>query len=52
MKDFMQSISPSLKASVSKYIFFVSINQNTLLHKIMKNEEYIDIMKSSKFKKN
>ena len=52
MKDFMSSISPSLKKSVSKYIFFVSINQNPLLHKIMKNEEYIKLLENYKFKKN
>lgn len=52
MKDFMQSISPSLKKSVSKYIFFVSINQNTLLHKIMKNDDYIKFLEKYKFKKN
>jgi hypothetical protein len=37
MKDFMESISPSLKANVCKYIFFVAVNQNTLLQKILKN---------------
>lgn len=26
MKDFLASISPSLKANVSRYIFFVAIN--------------------------
>lgn len=38
MKDFMDSISPSLKANVCKYIFFVAVNQNTLLQKILKND--------------
>ena len=47
----MQSICPSLKKSVSKYIFFVSINQNTLLHKIMKIPEYIKKLEQTKFKK-
>lgn len=41
MKDFMDSISPSLKSNVNKYIFFVAINQNSLLTKILKNPEYI-----------
>ena len=41
MKDFLASISPSLKANVSKYIFFVAINQNTLLYKMMRNDDYI-----------
>lgn len=52
MKDFLGSISPSLKAKVSRYIFFVAINQNTLLYKIMKNENYINIINSTKFKRN
>lgn len=26
MKDFLNSISPSLKSNVSRYIFFVAIN--------------------------
>ena len=52
MKDFLGSISPSLKAKVSRYIFFVAINQNTLLYKMMRNESYISIISSSKFKKN
>ena len=38
MKDFMDSIQPSLKANVCKYIFFVAINQNSLLIKILKNQ--------------
>lgn len=37
MTNFMQSISPSLKADVCKYIFFVAITQNPLLNKILKN---------------
>ena len=41
MKEFMDSISPSLKSNVNKYIFFVAINQNSLLSKILKNPEYI-----------
>ena len=52
MKDFLASISPSLKANVSRYIFFVAINQNTLLYKMMKNESYCTIIANTKFKKN
>ena len=44
MKDFLASISPSLKANVSKYIFFVAINQNTLLYKMMRSDAYITII--------
>ena len=32
MKDFMDSISPSLKTNVCKYIFFAAVSQNTLRH--------------------
>lgn len=42
MKDFMSSISPSLKAKVQKYIFFVAITQNPLLIKIIKNQAYVE----------
>ena len=52
MKDFMQSISPSLKANVSKYIFIVAITQNPLLNKILKNKLYLEQISSIKFKKN
>lgn len=52
MKDFLASISPSLKANVSRYIFFVAINQNTLLYKMMRNDSYISIIQNTKFKKN
>ena len=52
MKDFMDSISPSLKASVCKYIFFVAVNQNSLLAKILKKAEYIKAISEIKFKKN
>ena len=52
MKDFMQSISPSLKANVCKYIFIVAITQNPLLNKILKNKAYIDQITGIKFKKN
>ena len=51
MKDFMESISPSLKANVCKYIFFVAVNQNTLLQKILKNVQYIMDIRGKKFKK-
>ena len=37
MQEFMGSISPSLKKKVEKYIFFVAINQNSLMVKILKN---------------
>ena len=50
MKDFMDSISPSLKANVNKYIFFVAINQNSLLSKILKNPEYIKAIGQIKYK--
>ena len=52
MKDFMESISPSLKGNVCKYIFFVAVNQNQLLVKMMKNQTYITLIKNMKFKKN
>ena len=52
MKDFMESISPSLKANVCKYIFFVAVNQNNLLNKILKNEEYVKLISEMRFKKN
>ena len=45
MKDFMESISPSLKADVNKYIFFVAINNNSLILKILKNQDYVDKIK-------
>lgn len=51
MKDFMESISPSLKADVNKYIFFVAINNNSLILKILKNQDYVDKIKQMKFKK-
>jgi len=41
MQEFMKSISPSLKKKVEKYIFFVAINQNALLLKILKNQNNI-----------
>ena len=50
MKDFMDSISPSLKSNVNKYIFFVAINQNSLLTKILKNPEYIKAISQNKYK--
>jgi hypothetical protein len=50
MKDFMDSISPSLKSNVNKYIFFVAINQNSLLTKILKNPEYIKAIGQIKYK--
>ena len=51
MKEFMESISPSLQADVCKFIFFVSINQNSLLNKILKNQTYAQQLKEMKFKK-
>ena len=52
MKDFMDSISPSLKANVCKYIFFVAVNQNSLLAKILRKNEYIKLISEIKYKKN
>jgi len=40
MKDFMESISPSLKANVCKYIFFVAVTQNSLFTKLLKKEDF------------
>ena len=50
MKDFMDSISPSLKTNVCKYIFFAAVSQNTLLTKILKNQKYLDQIASIKHK--
>ena len=41
MKDFMDSISPSLKANVCKYIFFVAVTQNTLFTKLLKDQDFV-----------
>lgn len=52
MRDFMDSISPSLKKNVCKYIFFVALTNNSLCKKILKNKAYVEMIKSTKFKKN
>jgi hypothetical protein len=52
MKDFMESISPSLESSVCKYIFFVAVNQNQLLHKLMRQKDNLDFIGKMKYKKN
>ena len=48
----MDSISPSLKTNVCKYIFFVALTNNSLCKKILKNKAYIDKLRATKFKKN
>mmetsp|Transcript_3612 Transcript_3612/g.5449 ORF Transcript_3612/g.5449 Transcript_3612/m.5449 type:complete len:87 (+) Transcript_3612:2-262(+) len=53
MKDFMDSISPSLKANVCKYIFFVAVTQNRLFIKILKDSSFLEnLMKIQSKKKN
>jgi len=52
MRDFMDSISPSLKTNVCNYIFFVALTNNSLCKKILRNKEYLEILKQTKFKKN
>jgi hypothetical protein len=42
MKDFIDNISPRLQVMVRKYIFFVMINLNQYILKMMENEKYID----------
>jgi CRP-like cAMP-binding protein len=51
MQEFMKSISPSLKKKVEKYIFFVAINQNALLVKLLKNQKNLDAINKMKYKK-
>ena len=51
MKDFMESISPTLKSNVCRYIFFVAINSNPLLAKILKNTDHMRTLGGIKFKK-
>lgn len=55
MKDFMDSISPSLKKSVCLYIFFVAVNQNQLLQNLMdpkQSKAFIEQISKLKFRKN
>ena len=55
MKDFIENISPRLCKMVNKYIFFVMINLNQYILKMMENQEYINFLTSDmmvkKFKK-
>ena len=46
MKDFIENISPRLRVMVNKYIFFVMINLNQYIMKMMENEEYIKKLQS------
>mgnify|MGYP004584275033 CR=1 FL=1 len=55
MKDFIENISPRLCKMVNKYIFFVMINLNQYILKMMENDEYKAFLSSDvmvkKFKK-
>lgn len=51
MKDFIDNISPRLQVSVQKYIFFVMMNLNQYILKMMENETYIAKLTDPKFKK-
>ena len=51
MKEFINIISPGLKQSISRYIFFVSIFRNNFIRKMLKEPLNIKFLEQYKFKK-
>jgi len=47
----MAGIRSGLAANVCKYIFFLAINQNGLLSKILKNQKYLEMIRQINYKK-
>lgn len=51
MKDFINNISPRLRLMVNKYIFFVMMNTNQYILKMMENPVHIAYLEDKKRQK-
>lgn len=51
IKEFLGTLKPRLQERVCLYIFFVAINKNDLMSKMIKDPEFIDHLKGINFKR-